>query len=90
MAASQAWRLGLTGYPLIDAGMKELWATGWMHNRLRLVCGAFLVKHLLLPWQWGLKHFWDCFLDADLESDALGWQYLAGCMSGGGPCLDGV
>lgn len=73
----------MTGYPLVDAGMKELWATGWMHNRLRLVCGSFLVKHLLLPWQWGLKHYWDCFLDADLESDALGWQYVAGCMAGG-------
>lgn len=72
----------MTGYPLVDAAMKELWSTGWMHNRLRVVCASFLVKHLLLPWQWGLKHYWDTLLDADLESDALGWQYVAGCLSG--------
>lgn len=79
----KAWRTGNTGYPIIDAGMREIWSTGWMHNRCRVVCASFLVKNLLLPWQWGLKHFWDALLDADLECDALGWQYCAGCLSDG-------
>lgn len=78
----QAWRQGRTGYPLVDAGLRELWSTGWMHNRSRVVCASFLVKNLLLPWQWGLKHYWDAQLDADLESDALGWQYVSGCLAG--------
>lgn len=69
---------GMTGYPLIDAAMKQLWSTGWAHNRARVVAGSFLVKQLLLPWQWGLKHFWDVQMDADLECDALGWQYISG------------
>jgi hypothetical protein len=77
----KAWRQGRTGYPLVDAAMRELWGTGWMHNRMRVVAASFLVKNLLLPWQWGLKHYWDALLDADLESDALGWQYVAGCMA---------
>uniref|UniRef100_A0A061S2Y5 Cryptochrome 1 n=1 Tax=Tetraselmis sp. GSL018 TaxID=582737 RepID=A0A061S2Y5_9CHLO len=76
----KAWRQGTTGYPLVDAGMLELWSTGWLHNRLRVVCASFLVKNLLLPWQWGLKHFWDNLLDADVESDALGFQYVSGCL----------
>lgn len=76
----KAWRQGMTGYPIIDAAMRELWATGWMHNRARVFTASFLVKNLLLPWQWGLKHFWDMLLDADLECDALGWQYVAGCL----------
>lgn len=83
--AFKAWKQGMTGYPLIDAGMKQLWSTGWAHNRARVLCGAFLVKHLLLPWQWGLKHFWDVQMDADLECDALGWQYISGCMSDAKP-----
>jgi len=83
--AFKAWKQGMTGYPLIDAGMKQLWSTGWAHNRARVICGGFLVKHLLLPWQWGLKHFWDVQLDADLECDALGWQYVSGCMSDAPP-----
>lgn len=78
--AMQAWRQGATGYPLIDAGMLELWSTGWLHNRLRVLCASFLVKNMLLPWQWGLKHFWDNLLDADVESDALGFQYVSGCL----------
>ena len=82
MCAVQAWRQGRTGYPLVDAGLRELWSTGWMHNRSRVVCASFLVKNLLLPWQWGLKHYWDAQLDADLESDALGWQYVSGCLAG--------
>ena len=76
----RAWRQGLTGYPIIDASMRQLWVTGWMHNRARVFTASFLVKNLLLPWQWGLKHFWDMLLDADLECDALGWQYVAGCL----------
>ena len=79
----KAWRTGNTGYPLVDAAMREIWSTGWMHNRCRVVCASFLVKHLLIPWQWGLKHYWDALLDADLECDALGWQYCAGCLSDG-------
>ena len=71
------------GYPLVDAGMRQLWSTGWLHNRIRVVCASFLVKNLLLPWQWGLKHYWDALLDADLECAALGWQYCSGCLAGG-------
>ena len=81
----QAWRQGRTGYPLVDAGMRQLWSTGWLHNRIRVVCASFLVKNLLLPWQWGLKHYWDALLDADLECAALGWQYVSGCLAGAGP-----
>ena len=76
----KAWRQGNTGFPVVDASMRQLWATGWMHNRARVFTASFLVKNLLLPWQWGLKHFWDTLLDADLECDALGWQYVAGCL----------
>ncbi|QDZ25668.1 cryptochrome/DNA photolyase [Chloropicon primus] len=76
----KCWQQGCTGFPLIDAGMQELWSTGWCHNRLRILVGHFFVKYLNLPWQWGLKYFWDTLIDADLECDALGWQYLSGCM----------
>jgi deoxyribodipyrimidine photolyase len=62
--------------------MRQLWSMGWCHNRVRVVASHFMVKHLLLPWQWGLKHLWDCQIDADLECDALGWQYVSGCLSG--------
>ncbi len=62
--------------------MRQLWSSGWCHNRARVVAASFLVKDLLLPWQWGLKHFWDAQIDADLECDALGWQYVSGGMSG--------
>ena len=74
----RAWQRGLTGYPLVDAGMRELWATGWMHNRVRLVTASFLVKHLLLPWQDGERWFWDTLVDADLASNAMNWQWIAG------------
>ena len=67
---------------MVDASMRQLWSTGWLHNRSRVICASFLVKNLLLPWQWGLKHYWDCLLDADLECDALGWQYCSGCLAG--------
>lgn len=73
-----AWRRGLTGYPLVDAGMRQLWQTGWMHNRVRLVAASFLVKHLLIPWQRGAEWFWDTLVDADLANNTLGWQWTAG------------
>ncbi|WOL00326.1 cryptochrome 1 [Canna indica] len=76
----KAWRQGRTGYPLVDAGMRELWATGWLHDRIRVVVASFFVKVLQLPWRWGMKYFWDTLLDADLESDALGWQYISGSL----------
>ncbi|KAL5998666.1 Cryptochrome-2 [Asimina triloba] len=79
----KAWRQGRTGYPLVDAGMRELWATGWMHNRIRVVVSSFSVKFLLLPWTWGMRYFWDTLLDADLESDILGWQYISGSLPDG-------
>ncbi|KAG6425102.1 hypothetical protein SASPL_115526 [Salvia splendens] len=79
----KAWRQGRTGYPLVDAGMRELWATGWLHDRIRVVVSSFFVKVLQLPWRWGMKYFWDTLLDADLESDALGWQYITGTIPDG-------
>jgi len=72
------WQKGLTGYPLIDAGMRELWNTGYMHNRVRMIVGSFLVKNLLIPWQFGSKWFWDCLLDADLANNSCSWQWVAG------------
>jgi deoxyribodipyrimidine photo-lyase len=76
--ALQAWQQGRTGYPFVDAGMRELWTTGWMHNRARLNAASFLVKHLLLPWQRGEKWFWDTLVDADLANNTMGWQWVAG------------
>ncbi len=77
--ALRAWQRGLTGYPIVDAGMRQLWHTGWMHNRARMIVGSFLVKHLLLPWQAGEAWFWDTLVDADLANNAAGWQWIAGC-----------
>ena len=77
-AALTAWQRGQTGYPFVDAGMRQLWATGWMHNRVRMVVASFLVKHLLLPWQDGEAWFWDCLVDADLAANAMNWQWVAG------------
>jgi deoxyribodipyrimidine photo-lyase len=74
-----AWTRGLTGYPLVDAGMRELWATGWMHNRVRMVAASFLTKHLLLHWRQGASWFWHTLVDADLANNTLGWQWTAGC-----------
>lgn len=79
----KSWRQGRTGYPLVDAGMRELWATGWMHNRIRVIAASFFVKVLLLPWTWGMKYFWDTLLDADMECDILGWQYVSGSLPDG-------
>jgi len=73
-----AWQRGRTGYPLVDAAMRQLWQTGWMHNRLRLVAGSFLVKHLLLDWRLGEAWFWDTLVDADPANNAVGWQWVAG------------
>lgn len=80
-----AWKRGKTGYPLVDAGMRELWHTGWMHNRVRMVAASFLVKHLLIPWQEGAKWFWDTLVDADLANNTLGWQWVAGCGADAAP-----
>jgi deoxyribodipyrimidine photo-lyase len=74
----KAWQKGITGYPLVDAGMRQLWRTGWMHNRVRMIVASFLVKHLLLPWQDGARWFWDTLVDADLANNTLGWQWVAG------------
>ena len=74
-----AWQKGQTGYPMVDAGMRQLWATGWMHNRARLVVASFLVKHLLVPWQDGAAWFLDTLVDADLANNTMGWQWTAGC-----------
>lgn len=72
------WQKGRTGYPIVDAGMRELWKTGWMHNRVRMIVGSFLVKDLLLPWQEGEKWFWDTLVDADMANNCFGWQWVAG------------
>jgi deoxyribodipyrimidine photo-lyase len=74
----RAWRRGQTGIPIVDAGMRELWHTGWMHNRVRMIVASFLTKHLLLPWQDGEKWFWDTLVDADLASNSAQWQWVAG------------
>ena len=76
--ALKAWQTGQTGYPFVDAGMRQLWATGWMHNRVRMVVASFLVKHLLLPWRVGEDWFWDCLVDADLANNSMNWQWVAG------------
>lgn len=81
----RAWQQGRTGYPIVDAGMRQLWQTGWMHNRVRMVVGSLLVKHLLLPWQSGAQWFWDTLVDADLASNTLGWQWIAGCGADAAP-----
>lgn len=75
--AFKAWRQGQTGYPLVDAAMKQMWSTGWAHNRLRVVAASFAVKNLLLPWQWGLKHFWDAQVCADDGSCDFLWGLYA-------------
>lgn len=84
-ASLKLWQRGLTGYPLVDAGMRELWKTGWMHNRVRMVTASFLVKHLLIPWQRGAEWFWDTLVDADLANNTLGWQWTAGCGADAAP-----
>lgn len=80
-----AWTRGRTGYPIVDAGMRQLWATGWMHNRVRMVVASFLVKHLRLKWQDGAQWFMDTLVDADPASNTLGWQWAAGCGADAAP-----
>ncbi|MEH6698124.1 MAG: deoxyribodipyrimidine photo-lyase [Brevundimonas sp.] len=77
-AGLKAWQIGQTGYPMVDAGMRELWATGWMHNRVRMVVASFLVKHLRIDWREGESWFWDTLIDADLASNSQNWQWVAG------------
>ena len=79
------WKLGQTGIPMVDAGMRELWQTGSMHNRLRMIVGSFLVKNLLIDWRLGARWFWDCLFDADLASNTAGWQWIAGCGADAAP-----
>ncbi|HEU0071924.1 MAG TPA: deoxyribodipyrimidine photo-lyase [Alphaproteobacteria bacterium] len=85
VADLKAWQRGLTGYPIVDAGMRQLWATGWMHNRVRMIVGSFLVKHLLLPWQAGEAWFWNTLVDADLASNSASWQWIGGCGADAAP-----
>ena len=84
-AALKAWCHGRTGYPIVDAGMRELWSTGWMHNRIRMIVASFLVKDLFLAWQEGALWFWDTLVDADLAANTLGWQWTAGCGADAAP-----
>ena len=77
-ALLRAWQHGRTGYPIVDAGMRQLWVSGWMHNRVRMIVASFLVKHLLQPWQAGAAWFWDTLVDADLASNSASWQWVAG------------
>ena len=80
-----AWKKGLTGYPIVDAGMRELYSTGWMHNRVRMIVGSFLVKHLLIHWKEGEKYFRNCLLDYSPASNVAGWQWVAGCGADAAP-----
>ncbi|MCS6890027.1 MAG: DNA photolyase family protein [Rhodovarius sp.] len=84
-ALLRAWQRGRTGYPIVDAGMRELWQTGWMHNRVRMIAASFLVKHLLQPWQDGAAWFWDTLVDGDLASNSASWQWVAGCGADAAP-----
>jgi deoxyribodipyrimidine photo-lyase len=79
------WQQGRTGFPIVDAGMRELWATGWMHNRVRMIAGSLLVKHLMVSWTEGARWFWDTLVDADLANNTLGWQWVAGCGADAAP-----
>ena len=72
------WQKGLTGYPIVDAGMRQLWNTGYMHNRVRMIVGSFLVKNLLIRWKYGQEWFWDTLVDADIASNSASWQWVAG------------
>jgi deoxyribodipyrimidine photo-lyase len=81
----EIWQRGMTGYPIVDAGMRELWHTGWMHNRVRMVVASLLTKNLQQPWLAGARWFWDTLVDADLASNTLGWQWTAGCGADAAP-----
>ncbi len=84
-SALKAWQRGRTGYPIVDAGMRELWHTGWMHNRVRMITASFLIKHLRLHWLEGEAWFWDTLVDADLASNSASWQWVAGCGADAAP-----
>ena len=84
-ASLAAWQKGQTGVPMVDAGMRELWQTGYMHNRVRMIVGSFLVKNLRLHWQHGERWFWDCLVDADLANNSASWQWVAGCGADAAP-----
>jgi len=79
------WQKGKTGIPIVDAGMRQLWEMGYMHNRVRMIVGSFLVKNLLLNWRYGEKWFWDCLVDADLANNSASWQWIAGCGADAAP-----
>lgn len=79
------WQRGKTGYPIVDAGMRELWESGWMHNRVRMIVGSFLTKDLLISWKEGARWFWDTLVDADLANNTLGWQWVSGCGADAAP-----
>ncbi len=81
----EAWKRGLTGIPIVDAGMRELWETGYMHNRVRMIVASFLVKNLLIDWRLGERWFWDCLFDADLANNSASWQWVAGCGADAAP-----
>jgi deoxyribodipyrimidine photo-lyase len=81
----RAWQQGRTGYGIVDAGMRQLWQTGWMHNRVRMIAASFLTKHLLQPWQDGAAWFLDTLVDADLASNSQNWQWVAGCGADAAP-----
>jgi deoxyribodipyrimidine photo-lyase len=83
--AFQAWTRGKTGVPIVDAGMRQLWQTGWMHNRVRMIVASFLIKHLLIDWRAGERWFWDTLVDADLANNAANWQWVAGCGADAAP-----
>ena len=83
--ALRAWQRGRTGIPIVDAGMRELWATGWMHNRVRMLVASFLTKNLRIHWLQGARWFWDTLVDADLANNTLGWQWVAGCGADAAP-----
>ena len=83
--ALKAWQQGRTGYPIVDAGMRQLYETGWMHNRVRMVVASFLTKHLLIHWRHGEAWFWDTLVDADLASNSASWQWVAGCGADAAP-----
>lgn len=83
--ALKAWKRGRTGYPIVDAGMRQLWHTGWMHNRVRMIVASFLVKDLLISWKEGAAWFWDTLVDADLANNTLGWQWAGGCGADAAP-----
>ena len=78
LAGFKAWTRGATGYPIVDAGMRELWRSGWMHNRVRMITGSFLIKDLLVDWRRGEQWFWDCLVDADEANNGINWQWVAG------------